>query len=149
MEDSEKKFRQKLIKYIKIYQKANKTDTSKNIEEVMNKITSKELLLLSNNFLETNKKHQESLKKKGGKRKTNKRKVTKKRKNKTRKKQKGGNLFLDVITHPSLTHVVIAVGAYLIGHYLAISQPISCPESFPSDPPPPCLCPDDPFPYSI
>ena len=29
MEDSEKKFRQKLIKYIKIYQKVNKTDTSK------------------------------------------------------------------------------------------------------------------------
>ena len=143
MEDSEKKFRQKLIKYIKIYQKVDKIDTSKNIEEVMNKITSKELLLLSNNFLETNKKHQESLKKKGGKRKTNKRKVTKKRKNKTRKKQKGGNIFLDVITHPSLTHLVIAVGAYLIGHYFGNPEPVVCPEA------PPCFCQDDPYPYSI
>ena len=29
------------------------------------------------------------------------------------------------------------------------SKGISCPESFPSFPPPPCLCPDDPYPYSI
>ena len=73
----------------------------------------------------------------------NKRKVTKKRKNKTRKKQKGGNIFLDVITHPSLTHLVIAVGAYLIGHYFGNPEPVVCPEA------PPCFCQDDPYPYSI
>ena len=147
MDESEKKFRNSLIKYIKSYQKVDKA--GKNIEEIIDKITGKELLLLSENFLETNKEYQESLKKTGGGRKTRQRKAKKKRKNKTRKKQRGGNLFLRVITHPALTHVIIAVGAYLIGHYFGISQPSNCPESFPSDPQPPCLCPDDPFPYSI
>ena len=108
VESDEKVFREKLVKFLNVYQKVN--GIKKDLSKIVNLVDRKTLHDIGENFLKTHDK--KSLI--GGKRKTrNKRKGRKRRKNRTRKVQRGGqfNRF-------SIPIIVAVVASFLLGRYM-------------------------------